>query len=910
MSGTSLSHYRIVDKLGAGGMGEVYRAEDTNLDRQVAIKVLPDIFSNDPERLARFEREAKLLASLNHPNIAAIHGLEEAGGKRFLVLELVEGETLAQRIHRKALPVEEALDVCRQIAEGVEAAHEKSVIHRDLKPANVKITPEGKVKVLDFGLAKAFHDEPTAADASHSPTLTDQMTRPGLILGTAAYMSPEQAKGKTIDKRTDIWAFGCILYECLAGQRAFRGESITETLAAVIKGEPDWNLLPPVISENMRDVLRRCLQKDPRLRLHDIADARLGLEEAALPPSVAGTTSRRAPLRRALTVLAVAILAGVSADIALRRIFQPSPSSRVVKSLIRVEQGQRLAGNNYNYGFGPPTRTAMAFAHDGQFVVYSAIPENPKPGDKSRLFLRRLDQMDAKPMAGTEGGSSPFISPDDRWVGFWSTDMKLMRIPVEGGTPVALCDALWCFGAAWGMNGTIVFAANENTGLSSVPANGGEPAVLTVPDRTRGEYGHRLPVWLPNDAGILFTIARYGHDIHPQVAVLSLPTKDKRVLMEDAADARYVPTGHLVFARRGVLYAIPFDLAKLQVSGHEEPVAADIMQSLNTGSSSHSTMAAQFSFSNSGNLIFAKGGIVPDPQRSLVWVDFNGTSKEIAPFKAPFLAPRLAPDGRRIVYFREGLKQGIWTFDLERDIDTPLTSEGYAEWPIWTPDGNDITFGWTATGSCNIFQRPADGSRPSTQIAKSEYHQDPGSWSKDGKFLAFVEEAHPQTGNDVLIWDAQERRVIPFMVTKFDEKYPEFSPTGPWMAYSSNESGRDEVYVRPFPGSGGKHPISNTGGTQPLWSRNGKQLFYRLGNQVWVVDVMAGTDFSAGRPRMLFDQPGYGRGSPIRGYDISLDGQKFLMVKVGETTPTSVIEMILVQNWFEELKRLVPTGKR
>jgi Tol biopolymer transport system component len=907
MIGSSLSHYRITEKLGAGGMGEVYRAEDTNLNRHVAIKVLPDMFSGDPERLARFEREAKLLASLNHPNIAAIYGLEEAGGKRFLVLELVEGETLAQRIAKGPLPVDETLDVCRQIAEGLEAAHEKGIIHRDLKPANVKITPEGKVKVLDFGLAKAFQGEMAAADASHSPTLTDQMTRPGVILGTAAYMSPEQAKGKTVDKRADIWAFGCVLYECLAGKRAFEGETVTETLAAILKGEPDWGALPPSTSEYVRDVLRRCLQKDPKLRLHDIADARLGIEEAAPLPSVAGTALRRAPLRWALTVLAVATLAGISADIVLRRVFQPSPPSRVVESVIQVEQGHWLAGNIH--GLRRPTRTAMAFSHDGQFVVYSAIPENPKTGGKSRLFLRRLDQMDAKPIAGTEGGSSPFISPDDQWVGFWSDDKRLMRVPVEGGTPVALCDALWCFGAAWGKSGLIVLATNENTGLSSVSANGGDPAVLTVPDRTRGEYGYRLPTWLPNDAGILFTIVRYGHDIHPQVAVLSLPTKDKRVLMEDAADARYVPTGHLIFVRRGVLYAAPFDLAKLQVSGQPQPVADDIMQSMNTGSSIDDAMAAQFSFSDSGNLIFAKGGIFPDSQTSLVWVDFKGASKDIAPFKAPFFAPRLAPDGRRIAYWRFGLKQGIWTFDPERDIDMPLTPGGYAEWPIWTPDGNDLTFGWTAAGPCNIFQQPADGSRPPTQIAKSEYHQDPGSWSKDGRFLAFVEEAHPQTDMDILIWDAQERRVIPFMVTKFEERYPEFFPDGHWIAYSSDESGRHEVYVQPFPGPGAKHPVSNSGGTEPLWSRNGKQLFYRLGSQVWVADVMAATDFSAGKPRMLFDQPGYIAGNPIRGYDISLDGQKFLMVKAGETTPTPVTEMILVQNWFGELKRLVPTGK-
>jgi hypothetical protein len=900
--------YRIIEEIGRGGMGVVYQAEDTGLGRQVAIKVLPEEFSTDPERVARFEREAKLLAALNHPNIGAVHGFEEAQGRRFLVLELVEGETLRTRLNRGALPVDEALETCRQVAEGLEAAHERGVVHRDLKPGNIMLTAEGKVKILDFGLAKAFRDEGSSADLANSPTITDRMTRPGVILGTAAYMSPEQAKGRPADKRTDIWAFGCILYECLTGKLAFAGETITETLAAILKGEPEWKALPRDTPASIRHVMLRCLQKDPKQRIHDIADAWLEIEEVAPPSSVAGTPLRRTLLRWAPAVLALAILAGILAIIGVRRIFQLPPSSRVVKSVIPVEQGHVLAGNVDR--LRRPTRTAMAFSHDGQFVVYSAIPENPKLGARSQLFLRHLGQMEAKPIIGTEGGSSPFLSPDDRWVGFWSSDKKLMRIPVAGGTPVPLCEARWLCGAAWGTKGSIVFAAIENTGLSVVSADGGEPAVLTVPDRTKGEYSHRLPAWLPNDVGVLFTIARQSNDIHPQVAVLSLPTKSKRVLMEDAADARYVSTGHLVFARSGVLYAVPFDLAKLQVSGQREPIGDDIAQSLNTGFSGTNTMASQFCLSNSGDLIFAKGGIVPDVQWSLVWVDFKGTSREITKFKAPFFAPRLSPDGRRIAYLRVGLKNEIWTFDLERDIDSPLTSDGYAQVPIWTPDGHDLTFGWTAAGAKNIFQQPADGSSPPTQLAKSEYQQIPSSWSADGKFLAFVGEALPETGHDILLWSAQDRRVIPFLNTKFDEEYPEFSPTGPWMAYTSNESGRTEIYVRAFPGPGGKHPVSNTGGSEPLWSRDGKQLFYRLRGQVWVVDVMAAEDFQAGRPRMLFDQSGYCRAEAIRGYDISKEGDRFLMVKMWEAMPTPVTQMILVQNWFEELKRLVPPGKK
>ncbi|MGA2263257.1 MAG: protein kinase, partial [Acidobacteriota bacterium] len=533
MIGTTLSHYRITEKLGAGGMGVVYRAEDTNLDRQVAIKVLPDIFSGDPERLARFEREAKLLASLNHPNIAAIHGLEEAGGKRFLVLELVEGETLAQRIAKGPLPVDETLDVCRQIAEGLEAAHEKGIIHRDLKPANVKITPEGKVKVLDFGLAKAFHGETAAADASHSPTLTDQMTRPGVILGTAAYMSPEQARGKPVDKRADIWAFGCILYECLTGKRAFEGETVTETLAAILKAEPDWHALPVEASENLRAVLRRCLQKDASHRLRDIGDARIEIGDSIAQLAEAVSVLRRYPFRWILACAAVVLLVGILIGVALMRYSQPATSSPVLRSVIKVEPGHWLDGLRRSREAQSPSRTAMAISGDGRFAVYSAIEENPGPQAKPQLYLRRMDQAEAKPITGTEGGINPFLSPDNHWVGFWA-DGKLKKVPVDGGVPATLCDAAFIFGASWGPDNSIVFARGVAAGLSRVLADGGKLESLTTPDPKREEYGHRLPSWLPNGKAVLFTVMRHAWDSQPWLALLRLDTREWHVLLPDA----------------------------------------------------------------------------------------------------------------------------------------------------------------------------------------------------------------------------------------------------------------------------------------------------------------------------------------------------------------------------------------
>jgi hypothetical protein len=645
--GQTISHYRIIEKLGQGGMGEVFLAHDTSLDRKVALKFLPDIFSGDPERLARFEREAKLLASLNHPNIAAVYGLEEVGGKRFLVLELVEGETLAQRIHREALPVEEALEVCRQIAEGLEAAHEKGIIHRDLKPANVKVTPEGKVKVLDFGLARALHDQAATADLSHSPTITEAMTRPGVVLGTAAYMSPEQAKGKMVDKRTDIWAFGCVLYECLTGTRAFQGDTITETMAAILKSDPDWTLLPVVTPPFVQAVLRQCLQKEPGRRLHDIADARVEMDEEPAEPSGVIPVAQRFPLGWVLIIgtaaLVIVILFG---PIVMKYIKPPAPSplQPVVRSHVRLEPGYWLDGRRLSppFGFDHPTRTAMTISSDGRFMVYSAVKENPGTQDNPHLYLQRFDQLEAKPIAGTEGGISPFLSPDDRWVGFWA-DGKLMKVPAEGGVPSVLCDVLQPFGFSWGSDNQIVFARERSSGLSRVSADGGKPETLTMPDGSKGEYAHRLPHCLPAGKGILFTIKRHAWDHEPRVAVLEPDTRKWRVLLEDAADARYVATGHLAFLRRGTLMVVPFDPDKLQFTGQPVPVLANVSQALNTTNSYRDTAAGQFCISTSGSLVYAQGGILPDQKNSLVWVDFRGKTEPIVSFKAPFFVPASRP---------------------------------------------------------------------------------------------------------------------------------------------------------------------------------------------------------------------------------------------------------------------------
>ena len=915
--GQTISHYRILEKLGQGGMGEVFLAHDTSLDRKVALKFLPDIFSGDPERLARFEREAKLLASLNHPNIAMIFGLEQAAGKRFLAMELVEGETLAQQIERGPLPVDETLEVCRQIAEGLEAAHEKGVIHRDLKPANVKITPEGKVKILDFGLAKAFQGDSLAADASKSPTLTDQMTRPGVILGTAAYMAPEQAKGKAVDKRADIWAFGCILYECLTGKRPFHGETVTETLASILKGEPDWKALPEGISRNSTVVLRRCLQKDPKERLHDIADVRIEIKETMAQPVEAATVPRRFSLLWLGVGAAVLVFVSILVERLLNRYFHPTAAAAVVTSTVRVEPGLCLYGvaqADVPMELQRPSRTAIAISSDNKFIVYSAVEENSGAQAHPQLYLRNMDQPEAKRVEGTEGAVGPFLSYDNRWIGFWANE-ELWKVPVEGGKPTHLCKAPFFFGATWGIDDTIVFSAGGNpstgdrAGLSIIPARGGKTEPFTTPDPKRGEFSHRLPSWLPNGKAVLFTLMSNFLDSRPRIAVVRKDTRQYRILLEDAADARYVSPGYLVFLRKDKLMARRFDPDRLIVDEEECLLVQNVMQAF-TASSFHNTGAGQFAVSVTGWLVYSQGGLIPLENNSLVWVDQNGMEQPVTDRKFPFQAPRLSPDGQRIVYYSYGLEQQIWVYDIARDAPSQLTSDGWAIWPIWTPDGKRIVFSYVKSEDLNLFWQPYDRSLQMERFsAKSDYMQRPGSWNRDGSKLAIVESHGGDAGIDVSILDTGTKSITQFLNSDCTEKTPEFSHDGLWLAYTSAEANKhDQIYVTDFPNKSKKVQITSEGGEQPLWAKDGKQLFYRRQDEVWAVDIQSTGDFKAGKPHRLFRKPESwrGAGGVIRDYDLDLNSTRFLMVKVEQRKPTPVTEMILIQNWSEELNRRLP----
>ena len=890
MIGTTLSHYKVLEKIGQGGMGEVYRAEDTNLDREVAIKVLPEQFTQDPQRLARFEREAKLLAQLNHPNIAAIYGFEKAEGVHFLALELVPGETLAERVAKGPLPVEEALEVCRQIAEGVEAAHEKGVIHRDLKPSNVKVTPEGKVKILDFGLAKAFEEEVAEADISQSPTLTEEMTRAGVILGTAAYMSPEQAKGKPVDKRADVFAFGALLYELLTGKRAFQGESITETLGAIIHKEPEWDLLPGATPSLIRSLLRRCLQKDQDRRLRDIGDAKIEIEDALAEPTAASptdVTSVVQPVQQRWTkAIALVVLGAVVAGLAVWLLIQPStPEQRLNKFTITPSLDVRLATTSTN---------ELAISPDGRHFAYKATGEGVE-----RLYLKSLDDFVDKPIPGTEGvAASPFFSPDGESVAFFDGG-SLKKVSLIGGSPITLCDAAGA-GArtgTWGSDGTIVFSTSA--GLYRVSSVGGEPELLAVPNSDQGEDRYFAPHILPDGENVLFSI-RSPASTGYQIAVLSLETKEQKTLLANGRQAHYLPTGHLVYELSGTgnLMAVPFDLARLEVTGEPVPIVEGVRQARNN--------SVDYAVSEEGTLVYVPGQA--GAERSLVWMDREGRETLVTEEKRDFGSPRISPDGKQLVLsiHQEGDSGHLWTYDLEDHSFSRLTfgGERYGS-AVWSPDGKWIIFQSRNQDGSSLYRQLTDRSSPAEQLTERyPTAQQTTSWSPDGSVVTFFRTDQV----DIWILPMDGDREPQPLINSPDvfECCGVFSPDGKWLAYVSEEAGIHQVYVTPYPEAQVKWLVSGEeGGDEPAWSPDGTELFYRSGDQMRAVSVELEPNFKAGNSRVLFE--GSFKRALVPGfqyYDIAPDGQRFLMIKEDQTATTQIN---VVLNWFEELKRLVPT---
>ena len=899
-AGTRIGPYEVIGQIGAGGMGEVYRATDINLTRQVAVKVLPDTFANDPERLARFEREAKTLASLNHPNIAQIYGFERADGIRALVMELVEGPTLADRIAQGPVSVDEALPIAKQIAEALEAAHEQGIIHRDLKPANIKVRSDGTVKVLDFGLAKAL--EPAngvSPNMSQSPTITSpaMMTGVGMLLGTAAYMSPEQARGKPVDRRSDIWAFGCLLFEMLAGRRAFEGESVSDTLAAVLRSEPDWSALPVSTPSSIRRLLERCLAKDRSVRLDSAAAARLDIVDARGKASDShlvadpGIRGPRVPLIVAASVLATGILVGSAVWWVIR------PDAPLIARLeMQVPGAQPLNGNR-----------SFAVTPDGTRFVYRA---------DNQLFVRPLDQSEATLLPGATVPNSLCISPDGQWVGFGDV-YGLKKMAISGGAAVtlAMVDAPFR-GATWGPDDTIVFATGSpKSGLQRVSAAGGDVTTLTTPDAGRGEADHVWPRFLPGGRAVLYTITAatdqpaglIDASEQSQIAVLDLESGAQTVLVRGGTDAQYVPTGHLIYRVGTALHAVTFDLGRLQIVGAAVPVVHDV--AIGTFGATPAVV------SMTGTLVYVRGGAAALPgRRTLVWVDRNGREEPIAAPARPYLYPRLSPDGTRIAVSSNDEEYDLWAWDLIRGTLSRLTFDPAADLtPMWTPDGRGIVFSSTREGGqFNLFVQPSDGTGKAERLSESVDQQATSGITPDGAGVLFHEGSQQRDIN--LLRFIAPRRVEALVATRFDERGGIVSPDGRWLAYESNSSGRHEIYVRPFPHGDGQWQVSHptAGGVQPLWSHDGRELFYIAPDgSVMAVEAEASANrWNPGVPRPVVP-PGYftGASSPYvtRQYDVSADNQRFVMLK-GAADQTSTQRLAVVLNWYEELKRLVPTN--
>src|SRR5688572_2948041 len=764
--GDAFGPYEVLGFLGAGGMGEVYQARDATLNRDVALKVLPEVFASDSDRLARFTREAQALASLNHPNIAAIYGLEQSERGQALVLELVDGPTLAHRIAAASIPVSEALTIARQIAEGLEAAHERGIVHRDLKPANIKLRPDGRVKILDFGLAKAvdpFDASSVAADAAS--VISSVMTRPGVVIGTASYMSPEQARGKAVDTRTDIWAFGCVLYETLTGRQAFRGETIQDTLAAVLAGAPDWSLLPADTPAGVVRLLRRCLEKDPDRRVPDIAEARIEIAHVTVAKPI-DVLVRRAAFS-ALTAVAAIVIAVAVWNWRSPAAPAPLTTSTVKRLLIGLPGTQPLArAASMPLGDG---QASLAISPGGTHVAYVLEHDGVR-----QLYLHALDQLDGAPIPRTEGAFGPFFSPDGRWLGFFAGN-KLKKVAVSGGDPIDLSAAPNPYGGSWGTDGTILFAADEGRRPTTIRDTGGVPRLVPIKD-DRGSWTrpHLLP------GGRTAIVAHLA-----EVGLLSLDTGEYRMLVENSRDGRYAPSGHLVFSRAGALLAAPFDLEHLAVSGPATVILEGIRME-------GQIAVAQAVFSRDGTLIYAPGGAVNDATRP-VWVDRRGTVRPVGMPPRSYRSFRLSPDGRRLAIVIGDPNDDVWVQDLERGALTRLTSGGNNVGPVWTPDGTRVVFAKNTGGVRTPFWVPADGSGEPERLFRDDHRGGVASFSPDGQLVTFNRRA-PDTGLDLWVRPVNGTQTPhSFLRTRSTEVGAMFSPDGRWISYVSDESGQYEV---------------------------------------------------------------------------------------------------------------------
>ncbi len=863
--GSRLGPYEIVAALGAGGMGEVYRARDSQLNRDVAIKVLPAVLAGDAQYMARFEQEAQVLAQLNHPNIAAIYAVERGA----LVMEFVEGANLCG-----PLPLEDAIPIARQIAAGLEAAHERGIVHRDLKPANIRITPSGVVKLLDFGLAKSPDDAASMPELNSavSPTPSPAVTLAGMIVGTAAYMSPEQARGKPVDKRADIWAFGVVLYEMLTGSRPFVGETIAATVASVLKDTPDWNKLPRETPPHIRRLLVRCLRKDANTRLRDIGEARVLLDELG-EPSAAEPAAARPPRRIWLAWVAVAAIVAVATAV-----LWPRPAAQEPPAV--------------RFFVAPPGKASFsgvslpALSPDGRHLAFVAETDS-----HPQLWIRDLDAIEARPLPATDGAADPFWSPDSRFVGFFVPG-ALKTIAIAGGPAVRLCNAPDGRGGSWNQNNVIVFTPSYGAPLFRVPAAGGTPSPVTTLEAPARETSHRFPWFLPDGRHFLFT-ARSGSPEKTAVYAGDLESKERRLVIAAASNAVYSPPGVLLFMRRNTLMAQRFDAPRLRTIGEPLPVAEHVNYV-------EGTAQGQFSVSQTGVLAYSSGG--GSLRSQLTWFNRSGQPLGTVGPAAVMQAAVLAPNGKSVVVDRLDPALGtydLWLLDLAHGTESRLTFDpGNDMFPVWSPDGSRILFTSNRGGGYGLYQKAANGAGKEQLLYEAGGVTLPTDWSADGRFAIF-DNATSKAEDDVWVLPlASDRKAFPFLQADFGELHAKLSPDGHWLAYESNETGEAEVYVQPFPSADGKWQVSAQGGTRPLWSHDGTELFYvSTDSKIMAVPVKAGAKFEHGIPQALFPV----RMPPASPFDISRDGKRFLILNGAD--PESDAPMTLVVHWDAALKK-------
>ena len=895
--GTRIGPYEVSAQIGAGGMGEVYRATDTTLDREVAIKVLPAAFAQDANRLARFEREAKTLASVNHSNIAAIHGLEKWQGTCALVMELVEGLTLADRIAIGPIPIDEALPIARQLAEALEVAHERGIVHRDFKPANIKIRPDGTVKVLDFGLAKAM-DSAVVFSGSESPTITTPaMTQAGVILGTAAYMSPEQARGGPVDRRADIWAYGVVLYEMLVGRRLFDEPSVSDTAAAVLKGQLTLNALPSGTPAPLSRLIARCLTRDVRRRLRDIGEARITIDDVLAHRDDGSGATEAQPItqqnrRRAVPLWMAGAIALVVGALATWAPWRAAQEPRAVMRLTTDVGADITLSSNAG--------VSLLLSPDGQQLV---LVGSPRPGDRSRLYVRRLDKLEATPLTGTDGAKDPFFSPDGQWIGFFA-DGKLKKIPSSGGAAITLADAPDDRGGSWADNGWIAFSPRPGEfPLYRVPSDGGTAEPLTKLDA--GEVTHRWPQILPGGSAVIYTASMAtGSYEDANIVVRSLADDRTRIVHRGGYQGRYLPTGHLVYISQGRLFAAPFDLKRLETTAAGTPMLSEF-------TTNPSTAIVQLTFSNNGALAYIPGTNASELLASIFWLRRDGTTQPLRPAPAVYRgALRFSPDGERLAMTIVNQQADIWIYESSRDFLSRLTSHQSLDVdPLWTPDGRRIAFRSARSGVDNLYWQRSDDAGEPQRLIESKLGQFPFSWHPNGKVLAFREIGRntgsdiwmlPIEGDEVSGWKPGKPTV--FLAGPSAESDASFSPDGQWLAYQSDESGQNQVYVRPFPGPGGRVQVSTAGGSMPRWSRRRKELFYASSAQ----EIMMATYMVQG-DAFRVDKPSLWAKGPFVSFDLHPDGERVAIVRAQESqSPARPGKVVFVFNFFEEIRRLAP----